>query len=823
MKKGFGILFMLTLVVLIASVGVYVVQDFTAPYIQANKDKAIQESVEEVFPEISGTTWLPSPAPDTMKFTAPITGATLIKDGDTLKGIVYQVTFQGFANTFDFVIGVNADGEVTGYKTLKNNETASSAGEFDDPETFAAIISAQLSSASGAFDGVSGATYTTDFLKTALDAVAVWHNDAGVFGTLTQLEKDAAIIKAKLNDETLVVTDLPTADLEKLSEASIDFAYEAEGDSGSYVIYIEEYNSYEPATKVFLAVNKTTHETVKFEVLANKDTADWGGKLLSETDRWTQLEDQSLNFLVNGEFDDLGGATTTYSTWQDAMYRIAAFHQEAYQGIITYSLDELIPEYESQLSPVTLGGMSTWTIFGEEGTNLKTGNDGAGFKVTYDDPGTNSQSIKVSQDGFDFVAGTDYRITFVAYADNEKGIKVTLGDFLSKKVTLDKHDENPEENTYRINFTPTENVTDVTLTLGLGKAISTEKDGIVTIVEVRVEEMGGYSPDQATNQVVNSTLETTDVVEVTEQKFSNTNISNIFDIVNDLGEVEGTIYYGYTFGAYDNGPTLINFMLGIDAAGNYTGFRFLGTTDSNLNPSSIYTADYAKFLTPGYFAEEIEGEAITSSIAIADVDGLELQISSIEAAINEIGRYHNEDYSKRDNESIDEAELVKAIDGAVSFVEIYNDYDFVQGVVNVYEAYDASNDLIGYVYASKYFGMSSSTEILYTIGVDLDGNTENINIYQDKESWAVSGYGGSEGPDFATSTWLANFEDLDASNFVLGYTPDTSNPTVGESDLIDSVAGVSTTTGGDSTHFGLIDSVYVVLKFHEDNSVGGAS
>lgn len=819
MKKGIGIVFMLTLVVVVASLGVFFVEDITTPIIEDRQIKEVQEAVSEVFPEIVGTTWTVEDY--TGELSLPITGAKTIVDGETLQGIVYTVSFQGFANTFTYVVGVNRAGEVTGYKTLKNNETASSAGDFNESETFAAINGALLSAAGSSFDGVSGATYTSDYWRTSLDQVAEWHSDAELFDEIPQIDVDQALIRSKLADETLVLTELSAANIEKLDSSSIDYAYEATGDSGDYVVYIEEYSAYEAGTKVLLVVNDD-HETVLFEVLASSDTPDWGGKLLTETDRWTQLEDQSLNFLINGAFDGLGGATTTYSTWQDAMYRISAFHQEVYQGIITYSMDTLVPEYQSQLSPVTLGGMTTWTIASDAGIDLTTGNDGSGLKVSWDNPGVNYESITIEQGGFNFEAGKLYSINVVAHSENEKDIWVSLNDgtedLVLTKLALEALNEDLSENTYSISYNPSEDVNNITLSFGLGKTVAKEEDGNATIVEVTIVELvGEYNvPDQATNQVINSKLETTRVIEVTNQKYKNINISNVFDIVNDKGEVEGTIYYGYTFGTYIDGPTMINFMLGIDKDGNYTGFRFLGTTDPHLNPSEIYTADYEKFLSPGYFAEEIEGLAITSVIDLANYDGLELQLANIEGAINEIGRYHVEDYTKRFLENIDTDELKLALSGSNSFVSIYNDFDAVDHIVNVYEAYDATNTLVGYVYAGEYEGNNS--DILFTLGVNLTGVVTNLNVYSGSESWTGAG----KSTNFLDSDLLDAFDGLDVTLFVSNYTP-AANPTKGGvSTDVDAISGVSTTTGGDGVHFGLIDSVYTLLNFHEENSVGGA-
>ena len=809
MKKGIGIIFMLTLVVVLASVGVFFVEDITTPIIEDRQRAEIQAAVEGVYPDIVGTTWTVEDS--TLDFSgSPITGAKEIKDGSNLVGIVYTVVFRGFSSDITYVVGVNRSGEITGYQTISQNDTAGYGAQIADAENWEQFIGMLLDAAgSGAFDGLSGASVTTGAWKQSFADVASWHSGAGVFPEIPQIDVDAALIKSKLADDTLVVTELSSNAKAKLDTSSIDTAYEATGDSGTYIVYIETYASYEPGTTVFLAVDKDTHETVLFEVLSNNDTEGIGRKILEQD--YTQLEDEGLNTLINGAFDSISGATVTSDAWKDAMYRIAAFHQEVFQGIITYSTDVLIPEYESQLSPIALGNFTTWNLTSEDAVKATTSVIDGYFTLNYENGGSSETNILLSQGGLNFTADTTYRITFGGLAKTDRDVKIIIGDSDSiKTIELTKE---LEDTSY--NFIPTEDLSDVSITIRLGNKDESGA-GYVSISEITVQEMDGFFPVSGSNQIVNETLNASRVLDVTDQKFSNLYISEVHDIYNDLDEIQGTIYYGYTFGEYNNGPTIINFMLGVDAAGNYTGFRFLSTTDSVLNTSEIYTANYEVYDTPGYFAEELEGEASSGAITLTNVAGLETQIASIVSAINEIGRYHNEDYSKRFNESIDTAELTAAYPAATSFTEIYNDYDFVQGVVNVYEAYDGET-LLGYVYAGKYQGNNS--EILYTLGVDAAGDIVNLNVYSGTESWMGAG----QSVNFLDSTIIDAFDGLTVSDYVTNYTPNTDPTSGGESTDVDAISGVSTTTGGDGVHFGLIDSVYTVLKFHVDNSVGGAS
>lgn len=661
MKKGFGIIFMLTLVVTLASVGVFVVHEITAPIIRDANIAKVQEAVKEVFPDIQGTTWTVEDS--TLNFDAPITGAQEIKDGDTLMGIVYTVTFRGFANDFTFVVGVNRTGEVTGYKTLSNNETASSAGEFDEADTFAFLQGTLLEFAGGAFDGVGGATYTSNYWKTAMASVASWHASAGVFPELSQAEKDALLINSILGGG-YTVTEYTPQGLKTLADFDLDIVYKAEGNGEEYVIYIEEYESFNEGAKVLLVVDLKTNKTVKFQMLANNDTEGWGEVLLSETDRWAELEGVSQQFLFDGDFDDLGGATTTYAKWQDAMQRISIFHQAEFQNIIRYTTAELMEIYKEQLSV----------------------------------------------------------------------------DFTGNRV-----------------------------------------------------------------------------IDVTEQKLGDLYITNIYDVKDGLDNVLGTVYYVTTFGDFNGGPTFIRFLVGVDTDGNYTGLRVLETTDSKLSGSSLLITDPNVFSSTGYFAKEIEGVAVTTEIDLTDVAGFETQVTNIETALNAVGVYHVEKYPFRDDPVIADANMIPVMDNSSYFETIYSNYAAVNGIVNIYEAYDVNDTLLGYVYAGKYRGNNS--DVLYTIGVDLTGKVTTLNVYSGAESWLDAGMSTS----FWNSDLVKAFDGLDVSVFVTNYTPNANPNTGGTSTDVDAVSGVSTTSGGDGVHFGLIDSVYKLLKFHSDNSVGGAS
>ncbi|AIO18674.1 Electron transport complex subunit RnfG [Candidatus Izimaplasma bacterium HR1] len=669
MFKGLKIVFMLSLVVILSSVAVYFVEDLTTPIIDERQRLEIQAAVEEVFPAITGTTW--DVIDSEFDFSgSPITGAKEIKNGDILVGIVYTVVFRGFSSDITYVVGLDNQGTITGYKTISQNDTAGYGAQIADSANWTQFPGLLLEAVgNGGFDGLTGASVTTSAWKQSFADVQAFHASAGVFPELSQADKDKIFTNGVLGD-SFVVEEMVVTGFKSLEDFEIDRAYTATDGTTEYAVYFEVYESYKPDAEVFLVVDLADNTVFNFQATKNSDTADWGGVILDSA-RWAQLEGENQDFLFEGAFDDLGGATTSYSTWQDAMQRISIFHQGEYMGIIRYTTLELLDIYQEQLS--------------------------------------------------------------VEFTDN-------------------------------------------------------------TVIE-----------------------------DVKEQKVANLNISNIYDVKDDLGNILGTVYYVNTLGAYNNGPTFIQFLVGVDPDGNYTGLRVLETTDLVLLDSELLITDPTVFDGTDYFADEIVGLTVTEDITLDVIVGYETQIASIEATLNQVGTYHDEKYPLRDDVVIADANLLPAFPDAVSFTTIYSDYTYKNGIVNVYEAYDAEAALLGYVYAGKYVGNNS--DILYTIGVDLTGTTVKINVYSGDETWINAGFGfydGSEGDDFRTSDWLLNFEGLDDGTFVANYTPAT-DPTFGTSTDIDAVSGVSTTTGGDDTHFGLIDSVYQILKFHTDNSVGGAS
>ena len=109
-------------------------------------------------------------------------------DGDTVLGYVIAATSKnGYGGKIQIAVGINNDGEITGFSVISHNETAGlGAKSKDDPE-FAAQFKGKTASESievikggGAtgnqIDAISGATITSKAVTEATNAATAFYN-----------------------------------------------------------------------------------------------------------------------------------------------------------------------------------------------------------------------------------------------------------------------------------------------------------------------------------------------------------------------------------------------------------------------------------------------------------------------------------------------------------------------------------------------------------------------------------------------------------------------------------------------------------------------
>lgn len=164
-----GTLFVITAVV---SVILALVNMVTKPTIDALAGEKKQRAMETVMP---GAQFTPVDAlPEGLD---GVTELQLAKSGDALLGYCVQVESNGFGGAMSLMVGVDADGAVTGVSILSHSETLNTDKHGELIVQYAGVSGqAALTKDGGSINAISGATVTskavTRGVNTALAAVA---------------------------------------------------------------------------------------------------------------------------------------------------------------------------------------------------------------------------------------------------------------------------------------------------------------------------------------------------------------------------------------------------------------------------------------------------------------------------------------------------------------------------------------------------------------------------------------------------------------------------------------------------------------------------
>lgn len=107
--------------------------------------------------------------------------------GSTLAGYCVTVTADGFGGPMELMVGVSAQGSVTGVAILSHSETPGLGGDVDDPAFLDGFLglsgTVRIGGGSNSIDGVSGATESSQAVaqgvNQALAAVAAYSAEGG--------------------------------------------------------------------------------------------------------------------------------------------------------------------------------------------------------------------------------------------------------------------------------------------------------------------------------------------------------------------------------------------------------------------------------------------------------------------------------------------------------------------------------------------------------------------------------------------------------------------------------------------------------------------
>ncbi|MCR5584272.1 MAG: FMN-binding protein [Lachnospiraceae bacterium] len=164
MKKNLPNVYVLTGICLITALLLALVNNFTLPVIKAAEEKATQEALLEVLPGGGTFEKKDVSAIDTSFCATKVEEIYKASNG----GYVVKLTSSGYSTGLLIMVGVNADGTVSGSKCLASAETLGYEKTYGS-----ALLGADKDNISG-IATVSGATKTTTGYKNAVaDALKI--------------------------------------------------------------------------------------------------------------------------------------------------------------------------------------------------------------------------------------------------------------------------------------------------------------------------------------------------------------------------------------------------------------------------------------------------------------------------------------------------------------------------------------------------------------------------------------------------------------------------------------------------------------------------
>lgn len=338
--KPLKIVFMLFITVVGLSLAVFVVEYFTTKEINERKELELQEirdSLSDIFPAMESTYDTQTPELTSDAAAAGITNILEIVDssGNDV-GYVYFVTFRGYASNLEYMMSVDAEGNIGGFEMLSQAESASTADEFMSPDLWAQFsgMSIQLAG-SGDFDGVAGATFTTGYWKTSMQSVYNYHFDTYGFTPLTpeqvKMKKLEALAGGTITEYT------PTNPFDGYGITGV---YTTDGDA--VVVYEASFVGFngDDVNEYAIAYDTTTNEVLGYITLYSGDTAEYGAEKLYDETLWSQFDGNLSTDMTGISVDTFGGASVTGLAFESSLQKVALYHRWEFEGEKELTYDE---------------------------------------------------------------------------------------------------------------------------------------------------------------------------------------------------------------------------------------------------------------------------------------------------------------------------------------------------------------------------------------------------------------------------------------------------------------------------------------------------
>ena len=786
--KRFKIILTLTVVVLISSLAVFFVEDVTTPIIDAYNLEQANLAKFEVLPEL--TTDDAIVASEDYDYTGTSITELIIIEG---KGYIYTAEFQGFQSVITYMVGMDLDGNLTGYKTLTQGDTPGLGALIAEADFYQQFTGMKTEdAAAGNFDGLAGATITTGGLIGSLDKLIEFHNVEFEGVVVETPEARLARLKEEITEVGATITDV-TSDYD-LTGTPITKVETTDNDQ---IIYTVEFDGYNPGIIYLVAFDLTTNDIIGFRVIEQYETIGLGA-IIEDPTFQEQFDD-----LAQDAIDDIGGSTAvvTLGKLKDSLEEVVEFHKEEFEGEIPETDAQKLLRYKQEITVI----------------------DAVITDVTsdYDLTGLDIDKVELANDGTEDVA-VIYTIVFVGYNTGDVieyiiSFDLETNDILGFRVIYQNetpgYGDGIEDEDYYLQFVGMAqidalngDIDDVAGTSGAPVTMGAFKLSLNEVVVFHKAEFEGVIVESDEERLERIWLElfptADDFVKVTRDYAAHYDIEEFYEVYDASDVYLGNLYHVKAEGASYSETTYIEFFIGIAADKTFTGLRMW---DDNETPGKA-----TDFYLPAY-GDTYTGDDIEDIYTIDDVAGATVTNNALQDAALSIAIYHMEVYlglpfARAANVDTADANLLAAFPGAASFNSVYYDYSYESHIFNIYEALDASNNVLGYVYYGNANGYGG-TDIQFTWGVNVAGVTEQLIILNDTESWDSAessewaDYDGSAGY-WPNTPWLNNFEGVTFASLLATQ--------------VDGVSGVSTTTDG------ILEVLEGIAQYHSDESVGGA-
>ena len=777
----------LSIVVLVFIFGVFLVEGITTPIINDANAVAANAAKAEVLPSIADYSQAVENTVDDYDVADTGITAIFIYPG---YGYVYQAEFQGYQSVIVYMIGINEDGEVTGYKTLQQGDTPGLGAEIGNPVNWEQFMGMSLEDASsGNFDGLSGATVTTTGWKSSLTKVINFHNNEMLGFVVTDVTS------------SLTLPDSITK-VEVISDGTTDLQ----------VVYTGSFTGYSSTASIYtLTINLVDGSVKKLVIDEINETVGIGADINSP-DFLDQFSNMSQTDALDGNYDVQAGASypITLTGFSTSLEEIIIFHKVEYEGyVIPVETDaEKLARYKEEISVED----ATFTdVTGDYDVT-----DSVITKVELANDGTEDGAVIFTVEFVGYNAGSPIEAMFGIDLDSNKIIGFRV---LSENDTPGLGGEIDSEE-FMAQF---DHLTYLAAQYGVFDALSgatVTTDGLIDAFDdaigfYRVEFLGeGAVVEETYAQKL-----TRYVQEIFPEAFSIANVSSEYTLSNDVTKVLrvndlddnllGYVFIAKADGAGYTGGSFVEFMIGINEDKTFAGFRMLDDDETPGKGDPYYLLAYQEQFI-GVDIEVLEYD-------IDEVAGATDTHASILDAAENVAKFFveevlNQVWARPASLVVDDADLLLAYPGADSFVSVYEAMPYSEFIANIYEVTDNST-VVGYIYIGQASGNSASTPITFAWGVNLAGNTQTVAILEHGETWTgalncgeycTPQYTGGSGI-FPDTPWLATqFEAI-----VLAEVLTTNG--------IDDIAGVSNTTSG------MREAAEAIAQYHSDNSVGGGS